>query len=84
MNKTNSATAKDIEYYMALPHSILLIPPDPKHKDDKWFAEISDLDSCTAYADTREKTLNMIEDSKRLWIEVSLEHGDPIPEPTRR
>ena len=72
---------KDLTYYMSLPYSIFLIPPD--EKDSRWFARIPELDSCSTYAESREEVLEMIEDAKYTWLEVSLEHGDPIPEPHR-
>ncbi len=34
-------------------------------------------------ADTWEEILPMINEAKQLWLEVSLEHGDFIPEPVR-
>ncbi|MDP8952409.1 MAG: type II toxin-antitoxin system HicB family antitoxin [Actinomycetota bacterium] len=48
---------------------------------DGYFAEVVELPGCMTEADTLEELWPMIEDAKRGWIEVSLEHGDPIPEP---
>lgn len=84
MSDVQQTTTKGVEYYMALSYSILLIPPDPDHEDDTWFAEVPELKGCMTSADTREEVLVMIEDAKRTWIEGSLEYGDPIPEPTRK
>ena len=74
---------KDIDYYMALPYPILLYPPDPIHPEDGWAAEIPNLPGCGTSAETKEEIFALIEDAKYTWLEVSLEHGDPIPEPRR-
>ena len=81
MSNANPILAKDLDYYMAMSYPILLHPPDDE--DDRWFAEIPQLDGCMTYADTREETLEMIEDAKRTWIEYRLELGYPIPEYVR-
>lgn len=72
-----TATDKNIEYYMALPYSILLIPEE----DGGWFAQVPELPGCMTYGDTQQEVLELIEDAKRLWLEVNLEKGRPIPEP---
>ena len=68
--------SKDLEYYLALPYSILLVPDE-----DGWYAEIPELPGCMTAGDTKEEVLELIEDAKQSWLIVSLEHGDPIPEP---
>ena len=68
---------KDIEYYMSLPYSILLIPEE----DGGWFAKIPELPGCMTYGDTKEEIFELIEDAKRLWLTHSLEAKDLIPEP---
>lgn len=69
--------AKQISYYLNLPYSILLVPDE----EGSWFAEIPELPGCMTFADTKQDALEMIEDAKRTWLEMSLKHGDPIPEP---
>ena len=76
-----AVVVKDLTYYMSLPYSILLIPPDAE--ETTWFAEIPELKGCMTYADTKEKVLAMIEDAKLTWIAGMLELGYPIPEPNR-
>ncbi len=68
---------KDIDYYMALPYPIVIVPPT---EDDTWFAEIPALPGCMTYADTKHEVLDMIEDAKRTWIKGRLEQGYPLPE----
>lgn len=70
-------TEKDINYYISLPYSILLIPEE----DGGWFAKIPELPGCMTFGDTQAEVLELIEDAKRLWLTHSLEAGDPIPEP---
>jgi predicted RNase H-like HicB family nuclease len=69
---------KDLAYYMALPYTMRITPPDAE--SNEWFAVVEGLE-CHTYADTYEGLLPMIEDAKRTIIEYMLEYGDPIPEP---
>jgi antitoxin HicB len=74
------AMNKTIEYYMALPYSIVLTLLSA---DDGggWLAEIPLLKGCITDGDTQLEALQMIEDAKRGWLEVALENNEPIPEP---
>ena len=74
----DSAENKSLEYYLALPYSILLVPDE-----NGWYAEIPELPGCMTGGETQAEALELIEDAKRSWLEVSLAHGDPIPEPER-
>ena len=40
-----------------------------------------DLQCCVAAADTREETLDLIQEGIGISIETSIESGDPVPEP---
>jgi antitoxin HicB len=71
--------SKDLDYYMKLPYVIVLKPG--QDEDDGWLAEIPDLPGCFTAGDTKEEALTLLEEAKYLWLESSLEHGDPIPEP---
>ncbi|HLA41871.1 MAG TPA: type II toxin-antitoxin system HicB family antitoxin [Aggregatilineales bacterium] len=71
---------KDIDYYMSLPYSILLTPIS-EEDGGGWLAEIPQLPGCMSDGETQQEALNMIEDARRLCLESSLAHGDPIPEP---
>jgi predicted RNase H-like HicB family nuclease len=64
--------------YLSLPYTIEVIPDD-----GAWLARIKELPGCMTEVDAWEELLPAIEEALRLWIEVSLEHGDPIPEPPR-
>jgi antitoxin HicB len=68
---------KKLEYYLGLPYTRELIP-DPT---GVWFVRIKELPGCVSQGNTQEEALRMIEDAMRGWIKVSLEDGDPIPEP---
>lgn len=69
-------TTKTLEYYLSLPYTIEVIPDD-----GAWFAQIKELPGCMTEVDEWDEILPAIEEAKRSWIEVSLKHGDPIPEP---
>ena len=67
---------EQVERYTRLPYRIELIPGE-----DGWFVEMPELPGCMSQGETPEEALEMIRDAQRGWLEVSLRHGDPIPEP---
>lgn len=69
----NSRTLED---YLALPYTIEIIPDD-----GAWFVQIKELPGCMTEVDEWDAIRPMMEDAKRLWIELALERGRPIPEP---
>ncbi len=62
-------------------HSVLIYWSD---EDEVFIAEALELPGCTAHGDSREEALRSIEEAMALWIDVSHEHGDSVPEPTGR
>jgi predicted RNase H-like HicB family nuclease len=67
------------DYYLSLPYSILLKPsPDP---EDGCLAIVLELPGCFTAGDTKEEALALLEEAMHLWLEASLAHGHPIPEP---
>jgi predicted RNase H-like HicB family nuclease len=62
-------------------HSVLLYWSD---EDEVFIADALELPGCMAHGDSREEALRSIEEAIELWIAVSREHGDPVPEPTGR
>jgi antitoxin HicB len=70
---------KNLDYYMNLAYPIRIYPePD----GSGYTAEIPDLPGCITCADTLDELWAMIQDAKRGWLELALEDGDPIPEPS--
>lgn len=47
-----------------------------------WSAHVPDLPGCVSVGDTREDAERNIREAIELYIEVSREYGDPIPEPS--
>ena len=45
-------------------------------------AYVPDLPGCIAAADTREDTLDLIQEAIVLHLELMVEHGEQVPEPT--
>ena len=45
-------------------------------------ASVPDLPGCVAAADTREETLDLIREGIGYHIELTLEDGDPVPNPS--
>ena len=44
-------------------------------------AYVPDLQCCIAAAETREETLKLVREGIEIYIETSIEFGDPVPEP---
>lgn len=80
MTATTGALERDVEFYMALPYRIELIPSE----DGGYVSSIPDLPGCLSQGDTAEEAVEMIRDAERGWLEVTLENGQPVPEPRRR
>jgi antitoxin HicB len=72
---------KDLSYYLSLNYPVTIIKD---REDDKIYfeAEIPDLPGCGAHGENIEEALKRLDEAKKLWIEVSIERGLPIPEPT--
>ena len=49
--------------------------------DNRWVAEIPSLNSVTE-GDTRGEALEALKELARAYLEVSLEYGDSLPQPT--
>lgn len=77
-DECRSNVVVNLEYYMNLPYTIRLKP----QTDGDWLAEIEELPGCISVGDTKEEALEVLEGAKELWLTVSLENGDLIPEPT--
>lgn len=71
--------SKTIDDYMTLPYTLEIIPDT---EQGGWFIKVKELRGCMTQADTWDEILPMVEEAKRLWLEVALEYGDAIPEPT--
>jgi len=70
---------KDLKYYVSLPYRVEIYPePD----GSGYTAEVPDLPGCLTCADTLAELEEMIKDAKQGWLEVALERGVSIPEPS--
>lgn len=69
-------TNKTLDYYLLLPYTIEIVPDNRA-----WFIQIKELPGGMTEVDAWDDILPAIEEAKQLWLEVSLEHGDIIPEP---
>jgi predicted RNase H-like HicB family nuclease len=54
------------------------------NEDGVFVAEVPELPGCTAHGNSLEEAVKNVQDSMKLWIEVAMEFGDPIPEPQGR
>ena len=69
---------RDLNYYLSLPYKIELHPS----KEGGFGVSIPDLPGCISQGETVEEALEMISDAKAAWLEIALEDGMDIPEPT--
>lgn len=69
---------KPLEYYLGLRYPITLV----EEAEGGYTALIPDLPGCVSVGETVEEALGMVEDARRLWLEVAYEHGDEIPLPS--
>ena len=68
----------ELEGYLKLPYPITL----RLDSDGDWIAEVEDLEGCVAHGESQTEALDRLEEAKRLWIEETLAHGQPVPQPT--
>ncbi|MBC8180743.1 type II toxin-antitoxin system HicB family antitoxin [candidate division KSB1 bacterium] len=66
----------NINYYMSLKYPIEIIVGE-----NGYFAEIPLLEGCMTQAHTLEELVDMIQDSKKLWLEWALNNNISIPLP---
>jgi predicted RNase H-like HicB family nuclease len=52
--------------------------------DELFIATVPDLPGCMSHGTTYESALADIQEAMALWLEVSEEFGDPIPQPRQR
>ena len=72
-------TSKSLNYYLDLSYKYEVFPED----DGSGFtATIPDLPGCITSADTIEELIPMLMEAKELWVEIALQDGDFIPEPS--
>ena len=49
-------------------------------EDGRWGADIPVLPGCAAWGYTREEALEALKDTAQAFLEVMLEHSDPLPQ----
>ncbi|WP_054636996.1 type II toxin-antitoxin system HicB family antitoxin [Thalassobacillus sp. C254] len=74
---------KDLNYYLSLDYTVIYKKVNEKNGKEYYYGKVSELDGCHTTADTLEELLSELEEVKRDYIEIKLEHGDPIPEPMK-
>ena len=50
--------------------------------DGAWFVQVKELPGRMTEVDEWDEILPAIEDAKRLWIELAIARGRPVPEPS--
>ena len=51
-------------------------------EDGRWGAEIPILPGCAAWGYTREEALEALQEGAQAYLEVMMEHNDPLPKAT--
>ena len=70
---------KTIDYYMALPYRMEIIPDVEEGGYTAWYP---DLPGCLTCSETMDGIIANALDAKRAWIEAALEDGAEIAEPS--
>lgn len=78
MTVTANRIKEEVERYRALPYTRELI----KNQDGTWFARIVEFTGCMTEADTAPEAMENLDEAMAAWIEVHLEDGDQIPQPS--
>ena len=68
---------KPLKYYLNLKYPVTL----EEAPEGGYFVQIEDLPGCFSQGETPEEALEMIEEARRLWMEVVYEEGMDIPLP---
>lgn len=68
---------KTLEYYLGQPYTIEL----RNTPGEGWFARVRELPGCMSQGETSEDAMANIQEAMHLWLEVSLDQGEAIPEP---
>ena len=71
---------KNVEYYMSLPYTTIIEPINDE-SGSYYVGRIMEFDGCMADGDTKEETLQSLEEAMALWIETKLANGFDVPEP---
>jgi len=71
--------SKTIEYYRNLPFKVDIYPEED---GSGYTATIPDLPGCISSADSIDDLWESLSEAKMLWLEVAIEEGDHIPEPS--
>ena len=47
--------------------------------DGRWVAEVPSLPGCVTEGDTKEEAVDALREATQAYLEVMIEHGDPVP-----
>ncbi|MDP2744550.1 MAG: type II toxin-antitoxin system HicB family antitoxin [Dehalococcoidia bacterium] len=68
---------KPLEYYLSLKYPVTI---HAAHEGG-YVAEIEDLPGCLAQGETLDEAYELIEEARKMWLDVAYEEGLGIPEP---
>ena len=78
--RRNSKLGKDLKYYRKLKYPFV-VRPVTEFEDGGYIVEYPDLPFCIGTGNTIWEAVEDAEKTKDIWLEVSYEQGDEIPEP---
>ena len=67
----------DLAKYLELPYTLAL----RRDTEGDFVGRVVELPGCSAHGKTQQEALDNLDEAKSLWIQDSLEHGDPVPLP---
>ena len=71
---------KNAAYYMTLPYTTIIEPINDE-SGFYYMGRIMEFEGCMTDGDTKEETLQNLQEAMELWIETKLSNGFEVPEP---
>lgn len=71
---------KDLNYYLSLPWTYRF---QWDERDNLYIVSVAELNGCQSSGKTIVEASEMIQDALECFLEMLLEHNDPIPEPAK-
>jgi antitoxin HicB len=74
-------TMSRIDEYLVLPYHVEIVYDRDDDGNEGYVASVRELAGCLSQGATPAEAAANVERAMRAWLEVALDHGDPIPEP---
>ena len=73
----------NVDDYLSLPYHITMVRDESGGGAPATVVWVEELPGCISQGETPAEAAQMIDDAMRGWLQVSIDHNDPIPAPRR-